>query len=261
MTADDEGEFVFDALVDTFDEILPRLPGGARRVGDGYRVHICPSVPFELFCGVWLTDPTMDEALAEALPDLVAEVEARGLPSPVLLRSGGYEQTRRVAAAIGLTGQGEQEAMVLVASEMLDDPRPTAGIAVQDAADQDALKVALRIAAAGFEAPEEILAPLYESSLMSHPGAALYVASVEGIPVSTGVGYRVGHAVGVYSVATPPGQRRRGYAGQIVRRIVSDGFRNGATRAYLLASPDGVGVYQRVGFRPVGRYHILARPA
>jgi predicted GNAT family acetyltransferase len=74
--------------------------------------------------------------------------------------------------------------------------------------------------------------------------------------MSTGVGYLVRGAIGVYSVATPLERRRQGYAGRIVHRIVSDGFRGGAKRAYLLSSPEGAGVYRRTGFRSVGEYEI-----
>jgi ribosomal protein S18 acetylase RimI-like enzyme len=252
--------FVFDALVDAFDELIPLLPGGACRTGDGYRLHVCPSVPFDLFCGVWLTDPARDASLAEALPDLIAELEARDLPASVFLAADGYEATRRAATALGLAGQGSQTAMVLEAGGLTD---PVAGpsLSIGAARDAGALGVALRVAAAGFGAPEAVFAPLYQPSIAAHPGATIYVGEADGTPVTTGVGYVVGDAVGVYSVATPPEHRRRGYAGQVVRRIVSDGFSAGARTAYLLASPDGLGVYERVGFRAVGSYHLLGRAA
>jgi N-acetylglutamate synthase len=261
VSPESESTFVFDSLVATFDEILPLLPDGACRVGRGYRLHFCPAVPFDLFCGVWLTDPGLDGSLAEALPGLIAEVEAQGLPSSVFLASESYPQTRRVARSIGLAEQGRQEAMVLTDGASGDAQPAIPGLSITEAADPDSLRVALGAAAAGFEAPEGVFAPLYEPSLVSHPGVAVYTASVAVSPVSTGVGYLVGSAVGVYNVATPPQHRRRGYAGEIVRRIVTDGFRNGATTAYLLASPDGVGVYRRIGFHRVGGYDILARPS
>jgi GNAT superfamily N-acetyltransferase len=252
--------FVFDALVAAFAELIPLLPGGVCRVGDGYRVHLCPSVPFDLFCGVWLTDPARDESLAEALPDLIAELEARDLPASVFLAADGYQATRQAAAALGLARHGSQTAMVLEAGGLTDPPAgPSLSIGAAD--EVEALGVALRVAAAGFGAPEAVFAPLYQPSIAAHPGATIYVGEVDRTPVTTGVGYVVGDAVGVYSVATPPEHRRRGYAGQIVRRIVSDGFRQGATRAYLLASPDGLGVYERVGFRAVGSYRLFGRPA
>lgn len=261
VSSGSESTFVFESLVETFDELLPLLPDGACRVGAGYRVHFCPAVPFDLFCGVWLTDPSRDDVLAEALPDLVAEVEARGLPGSVFLARESYPQTRRVARSIGLAEQGRQEAMMLTGGISGNGQTPISGMSIAEATDADSLRVALQVAAAGFEAPEEVFAPLYEPSLVSHPGVAVYTASIAASPVSTGVGYLVGRAVGVYNVATPPQHRRRGYAAQIVHRIVADGFQNGATAAYLLASPDGAGVYRRVGFRSVGGYDILARPA
>ena len=60
--------------------------------------------------------------------------------------------------------------------------------------------------------------------------------------------YTDGH-VGVFNIATPPEHRGRGYGRAVTARVVADGVRAGARTAYLQASPMGLGVYQRMGFR------------
>jgi ribosomal protein S18 acetylase RimI-like enzyme len=54
-------------------------------------------------------------------------------------------------------------------------------------------------------------------------------------------------------VVTFPEARRRGHAGALTRRLVSEAAATGAERTYLLAEPDGgaVRVYDRIGFERV----------
>ena len=54
-------------------------------------------------------------------------------------------------------------------------------------------------------------------------------------------------------VVTFPEARRRGHAGALTRRLVSEAAAMGAERTYLLAEPEGdaVRVYDRIGFERV----------
>jgi hypothetical protein len=83
----------------------------------------------------------------------------------------------------------------------------------------------------------------------------------------------VGGCTGVFSVATPPAHRRRGYGAALTARAVTDGLAAGAAWAWLQSSPPGYGIYARLGFRTVetracwiarrlstiGRAHALAQ--
>jgi ribosomal protein S18 acetylase RimI-like enzyme len=54
-------------------------------------------------------------------------------------------------------------------------------------------------------------------------------------------------------VVTFPDARRRGHAGALTRRLISEAAAMGAERTYLLAEPEGdaVRVYDRIGFERV----------
>jgi predicted acetyltransferase len=67
-------------------------------------------------------------------------------------------------------------------------------------------------------------------------------------------------ATGVFNVATPRQHRGRGYGAAVTARAVRDGFRAGASLAFLQASDAGFGVYRRLGFRHVEDYVLLTRP-
>jgi len=62
---------------------------------------------------------------------------------------------------------------------------------------------------------------------------------------------RVEEDVSVQYVATDARFRRRGLAAQVVGAALADARDDGVRTATLQASPDGFGVYERLGFRTV----------
>ena len=108
-----------------------------------------------------------------------------------------------------------------------------------------------RLAAAGFEAPVEMFLQLMTPSVLAAPGVRCYVGEAHGQPVTTGLGVKLGSYVAIFNIATPPGQRRRGYGAAVTARAVADGLAAGAKWSWLQASPAGYKVYERLGFRTV----------
>ena len=107
------------------------------------------------------------------------------------------------------------------------------------------------MAAAGFEAPVEMFQQLTTPSTLSMDGVRCYVGEVDGEPVTTGMGFTVGSHVAIMNVATPPSHRGHGYGTAVTARAASDGLAAGAAWAWLQASPAGLSVYERLGFRTV----------
>jgi ribosomal protein S18 acetylase RimI-like enzyme len=58
----------------------------------------------------------------------------------------------------------------------------------------------------------------------------------------------------VYYVATLPDFRRRGLGEAMTRRAIAQGAAAGCNVATLQASPLGLPIYERMGFRRVGYY-------
>jgi GNAT superfamily N-acetyltransferase len=90
--------------------------------------------------------------------------------------------------------------------------------------------------------------------LLDRPDCVVYVGYAGGDPVVSGLGWRTGRTIGVYSIATIPSARRRGYGAAMTARVVSDGLVTGCDVAALQASDMGRPIYQRMGFRTVVRY-------
>ena len=148
--------------------------------------------------------------------------------------------------------------MVLRPDELAVVPGPELEFAcVRDAAGLD---VAATVAAAGFEAPREMIGALLTPAMGTAPGVSVYVAYADGEPVSTATAWLGDGGVGIYSVATPPELWGRGYGRAVTAKAIQDGFAAGAEFAWLQASALGEPVYRAMGFRVVATYLILGRP-
>jgi predicted GNAT family acetyltransferase len=107
---------------------------------------------------------------------------------------------------------------------------------------------------------------LSESHTLAHPdigkavdervgygGMTLWEA--DGVPVSmAGVTRQVAGMIRVAPVYTPPGYRRRGYAGAVTAAVTQAALDAGAGEVLLftdLANPTSNALYQRLGYHPV----------
>jgi GNAT superfamily N-acetyltransferase len=75
-----------------------------------------------------------------------------------------------------------------------------------------------------------------------------YVGSVEGLPVATATIVLDGKVAGVWNVGTLPEWERKGIGGAIMRHILFDAQELGYNASMLLASPEGVPLYERLGY-------------
>lgn len=71
---------------------------------------------------------------------------------------------------------------------------------------------------------------------------------------------RVEDDLSIQYVATEATHRRRGLAGRLLLQVMAAARREGMRTATLRASPDGLPVYQRLGFRRVATLRAFLRP-
>lgn len=76
----------------------------------------------------------------------------------------------------------------------------------------------------------------------------------DGCAVASAYTHRNGTDCGIYAVGTQPAHRRRGLASALVEHILAQARDSGIRSASLQSTPMGSSVYERLGFRPVGRY-------
>ena len=125
---------------------------------------------------------------------------------------------------------------------------------IEEVTDEAGLDAHRRTATAGFGADPALAQGNVCMSLLGRPDCVVYVGYADGSPVVSGLGWRTGRTIGVYSIATIPSARRRGYAAAMTARVVADGLGAGCDAAALQASEMGRPIYERLGFRAVVRY-------
>ncbi len=204
--------------------------------------------------------------------------------------AGALESARMTFAAIGhdmslLTSSHADGAIAQAASDagwvqlfdlvgmILDEPIPAepapAGSVVFEADPNADLATFRRIEVSGFSdtADEaEMIAELFVDARLLEPadsatylagpaaGPAAAAAMVVMVPVGSG-------QVGVIAwVATEPDQRRQGYGGLATLAASNRGFEMGARAVVLQASPMGLPVYRRLGYRELNAYTIWSPP-
>lgn len=111
-----------------------------------------------------------------------------------------------------------------------------------------------------FELPETMVDPLVTDALTADPAVDIVVGLLDGLPVTTAMGVRVGDAVAVFDVATSREMRGRGYGAAATWAVMEPAFAAGATLAALQTSPLGRSVYERLGFHVVAEHRRWDAP-
>jgi Acetyltransferase (GNAT) domain len=249
---------VHAALKASHTALFGQIVGARLDQREGYLLLVCPPLPIAELNGVWADDPGDEQSAVNQLGEAIAEVEALGLPCSVQVRAGLMPALEAEAKRLGFESEELVPAMVAMADDLRGRGRTQLQIAQIDGA--ESLEEAHGLAAAGFEAPADMLAPFFTSKVAAMPGLSIYVARAEGKPVSTATSLVQGDAVGIFNVATPPQHRRSGYASALTIRAAIDGLESGATFAWLQSTPASASVYRRIGFRQVDTYTLLSRP-
>jgi ribosomal protein S18 acetylase RimI-like enzyme len=247
-----EAERLHTGLYTVTERLAGVLEEASFEQREGYMFTAFPTVPLPSFNGVWADT----DAAAEELADALAEVEEMGLPFGVTVRSGRTPAVEEAARRLGLTSSTRVPGMAATPGELRGPESELEVLTVETA---DGLAQALAVAATGFGAPPELLAPIYMIEVSELDGIEYYLGRVDACDVSTAVGYNVNRTVGIFNVATPEEYRGRGYGAALTAHAAREGFSAGADLAWLQSSSLGESVYRRLGFREVETYTLLTR--
>jgi N-acetylglutamate synthase len=256
-SADGEVERLLAGLPRAFKAVFAALDGARVEEQSGWRLFVCPLVPIPPFNAVWALEDPADDAIS-GLAQAMAEVEELGLPFGVVVRANKAPGLETEAHRLGLTAVERMPAMKMGTDELRD--RGTRGLEIVRVRHIADLDRTLTVMAAGFEAPAQVLQALYQPAVAEAPGVSIYLATVDGEPVSTATSWLGDRAVGIFNVATPPSLRGRGYGTAVTAWAVREGFAAGAEVAWLQSSSLGEPVYRRMGFRQVDTHLLLTRP-
>ena len=118
-------------------------------------------------------------------------------------------------------------------------------IAIARVADVAGLEAYERAAAIGFGAAVQPPHTWHAPPLLADPRSHLWLATEDAVPVGTANGFREASVLGVYSVSTIPGARRRGLGSALTARTVAAAP---DLPAVLQPSEMAEAMYRRLGF-------------
>ncbi len=218
-------------------------------------VTLLTGLPFDWFNQILVED---EGATPDAMRDAVSRARTQGTDFVVRLRHGIDDRFIRTLTEAGLEAAPPEMATPGMVAHPIDHD----AIARQGVAELDIRRVtegvgidAHRLAATvGFGADPALAEGNVCPDLLERPDCVVYVGYADGAPVVSGLGWRTDRTIGVYSIATIPSARRRGYGAAMTARVVADGLLAGCDVAALQASEMGRPIYERIGFRTVVTY-------
>jgi GNAT superfamily N-acetyltransferase len=211
-------------------------------------------VPMRFFNQILVEHPT---AASSALRDVVARGRARRDPFVVSLREGYDDRFASLMAELGLLATSDAATVAMTLHPVPDRTRsadPVPGFEIRRVTDEAGLEDHRRAVTEGFGADPSLAAAMMGIGLLDRPECVVYVGYLDGLPVTSGLGWRTGRTIGVFNIATISQARRRGFGEAMTARVVADGKTAGCDVAALQASSMGRTIYERMGFRLAVRY-------
>lgn len=205
-----------------------------------------------------------EQATRSAMLDAVTDARERSTDFVVRLRQGIDDRFIPTLIQAGLEAAGDETAtpgMVAFPVDHESFAKQTAPeLEIREVTDAAGIDVHRQAASVGFGADPALALGNVCADLLERPECAIYAGFVDGHPVVSGLGWRTGRTIGVYSIATIPLARRRGYGAAMTARVIADGALAGCDVAALQASEMGRPTYERLGFRTIVKYAAYATP-
>jgi GNAT superfamily N-acetyltransferase len=218
-------------------------------------VSVMTGLPMDWFNQVLIEG---EEATPTSVLAGVAQAREGGHHFVVRLREGIDDRFIPTLIQAGLAPAGEETSTPGMVAFPIDldaiAKQSVPELNIQQVTDAAGIDAHRQTATAGFGAEPALAEGSVCANLLDRPDCVVYVGYADGDPVVSGLGWRSGRTIGVYSIATIAPARRRGYGAAMTARVVADGALAGCDVAALQASEMGRPIYERLGFRTVITY-------
>ena len=241
-------------LCEFFRELTRRSPGGVVAEDHGVLLFAGPHPSPVLVNGAMRTDPSL--SAEDALRRAAAFFKARGRRFTFWVLGDDGVDFDRAAREVGFELVTEVPQMVL--DRRLPDRQRPEGVTLRRVDGARGLADFVTVVAEAFEDEAEfegmVRSAFVKPRSLVAPHIAGFVAYVDETPASASMTL-VSHGVACINwVATRPFARWRGLGDLVTRAATNAGFDLGARFASLQASPSGVPVYTKLGYREISRY-------
>ena len=189
--------------------------------------------------------------------EVVAALRRRSLPGLIFFGSPVADQLTAIIEELGLQPAGPAPLMTVNAVDAVSALRRggvsggEVGLDVQLVTNNAMLAGANAVVAPTFGLPDDIVSRAFDAAFLATPGLACFVALVAGETFATVLTLRVGETVGIWNMATLPTRQRQGVGRAVLGHALRHHANTGASLFYLLATPEGLPLYNRIGFRTV----------
>ena len=240
-------------------------PDGQILERPGVSIILC-GLNYAAFNAALLTEPILagEDELASRIRAAAREFDSRRLRwscwvcddflTPHLRR-----QAPQLFARHGLRPLTEAPGMF---AEHLAPPRRTLpAVDFRPVADEGTRRAFVDLMAAAFEIPPTVSNAIYGGPRAWTTDFQGYVGFADGKAVTSAASTITGRTVGLYSVATLPAYRRRGFAEAMIRRVAEHSIETAPAdrpidSTVLQATWSGLSLYERMGYRTVTNFHV-----
>jgi GNAT superfamily N-acetyltransferase len=237
-----------DELVRLSGWAIPKMlapgPGRFSRAGDAHVLALSGEPAADLNMLVIGADPEPEQVLREAAD----EAGRRDLPLLALFLPACADRLEAVAGELGFVYGGTFPLMALA------EPKPAgagSGFRIEPVGDARTRAIAADLQARGFGLERAAMARLLDESLALERPPQVFIASLDGEPMSTVTATPEGADVGIWTMATPPEHQGKG-AGRALLGWALEHYRGqGVRRFYLYATEAGQPLYRSLGFETV----------
>ena len=219
---------------------------------------------FQMFNAAFFNSPVLDQ------PDLERRIAlakvlfgARGLDWSLwvceeLLAEPLRKKLERTCRRAGLHLSAEMPAMV--ADRLAGTSAHCPDLEIRPVDNIATLREFCQIGSSCFSVPLNWFEEIFDNAERFDGALSGWIGYYEGKAVSTAATVQSGDVVGVYNLATRMPYRERGFGEAVMRHALQEAFAKGGAKPLVLQSTKlGLRLYQRLGFRGVGR--ILVFPS
>jgi ribosomal protein S18 acetylase RimI-like enzyme len=214
-------------------------------------------LPCDSFNTIFITQPVASEDEKQARK-AIDHFRSRALPFAVWLGRRVIDGGGALLARLGLRHAETEPGLALELGPWVPAEVPSA-IEVRPVVDPVGIVDFSAVLAAASDLPDPHVPEFYRrtSGALLAPSSPmmLWVGYVGGQPVATCEVFLGDGTAGLYGVATRRDHQRQGIGTAMVLAALAEAKRRGCDLATLLASPAGLPVYQRIGFRECGVFH------
>jgi ribosomal protein S18 acetylase RimI-like enzyme len=172
-----------------------------------------------------------------------------------LLDEDNRTQARKTFGTFGMRPISNPPGMLAIS--LAPPPTPLPKIRMRRVEDRETRSAFAEITSVCFDIPYLVAHAVYSREQAWRGGYEGFVAFVEDKPVAIVAMVAAADAIGVYSLATLPSFRRRGYGETLLRAAGAEvSGRTGLSRFVLQSTEAGYELYKRMGFRDVTKFAV-----